>query len=271
MDLTVSRRAGTQPWAGARLTEPRFTAAFLPAISSRNFAGGASRLFIPSQTRTTFPRVGLCWRNELVSEGALSAPVERTIPGYPLGIVWVGRVFSTVGSNVIFGAYASSLPAGTSLALQGGSSTSVFMLARNNFGTTMNRGLNHPSFTGPLNEPLVILFQSRSPSDHVICCAGAIQRDSTNIGSLAAPLSNLSFGNNSVNGIDHAFGGMYSGAFSDEELQALSQGPEHIYSMFQRRTYFPEAAASALPTLSAATFAPGSLTSSGFRPRVTAS
>lgn len=37
-----------------------------------------------------------------------------------------------------------------------------------------------------------------------------------------------------------------------------------------RRIFVPQAAASGLPTLSAATYVPGSLSSSGFRPRVTA-
>lgn len=57
-------------------------------------------------------------------------------------------------------------------------------------------------------------------------------------------------------------------ALSDNEIAEVSRDPWQLFA--PRRILMPTVAASTLPTLSAATFVPGSLTSSGFRPRVTA-
>ncbi len=54
------------------------------------------------------------------------------------------------------------------------------------------------------------------------------------------------------------------------EVAALSANPWQLFAPAERRIWVPSAGGS-LPTLSAATYMPGSLTSSGFRPRVTAS
>lgn len=59
-------------------------------------------------------------------------------------------------------------------------------------------------------------------------------------------------------------------ALSDDELLSVHRNPWQVIS--PRRIWLPASAAGgSLPTLSAATYMPGSLTSSGFRPRVTAS
>jgi len=63
------------------------------------------------------------------------------------------------------------------------------------------------------------------------------------------------------------FLGVISGMVSDNLARRLSRGIGAAYKT--RRVVIP-AAASSLPTLSSATWVPGSLTSSGFRPRVTA-
>lgn len=65
--------------------------------------------------------------------------------------------------------------------------------------------------------------------------------------------------------------GICLGAWTDEALLDFSRNPWQIFP--PRRIHVPyyPAVAGGLPTLSAATYMPGSLTSSGFRPRVTAS
>jgi hypothetical protein len=64
--------------------------------------------------------------------------------------------------------------------------------------------------------------------------------------------------------------GLWPGRWlSYAELDALAQNPWQLFA--PRRIFIPYAAAAGgLPTLSAATYVPGSLTSTGFRPRVTA-
>ena len=54
----------------------------------------------------------------------------------------------------------------------------------------------------------------------------------------------------------------------DAEVAALTENPQRLYS--QRRIWVPQAAITGLPTLSLPTYTPGSLTATGFRPRVTA-
>lgn len=62
------------------------------------------------------------------------------------------------------------------------------------------------------------------------------------------------------------------GALRDEVMRSLRR-PEDAFALLTtpRRYYVPTSYEAGLPTLSAATYMPGSLTSSGFRPRVTAS
>lgn len=57
-------------------------------------------------------------------------------------------------------------------------------------------------------------------------------------------------------------------ALSDYELSSLYQNPWQLFA--PRRIWVPQAAITGLPTLSLPTYVPGSLTASGFRPRVTA-
>lgn len=62
----------------------------------------------------------------------------------------------------------------------------------------------------------------------------------------------------------------WSRALSADEILSLEDNPWQLFAPLERRIWLP-AASGGLPTLSAATYMPGSLTSSGFRPRVTAS
>lgn len=65
--------------------------------------------------------------------------------------------------------------------------------------------------------------------------------------------------------------GVCLGAWTDEALLDFSRNPWRVFAPQRIRVPHYPAAAGGLPTLSAATYMPGSLTSSGFRPRVTAS
>lgn len=63
---------------------------------------------------------------------------------------------------------------------------------------------------------------------------------------------------------------LWDRALSDDELLSVHRNPWRVLA--PRRLWLPTSAAGgSLPTLSAATYMPGSLTSTGFRPRVTAS
>jgi hypothetical protein len=70
-------------------------------------------------------------------------------------------------------------------------------------------------------------------------------------------------------------GGQYYIALFNRELtdpEALEINSKRFSVYEERRVYFPvSSAAPSLPTLSTATYVPGSITSTGFRPRVTAS
>lgn len=55
---------------------------------------------------------------------------------------------------------------------------------------------------------------------------------------------------------------------SDDEMIALYENPWQLFA--PRRIWVPQAAIAGLPTLSLPTYTPGSLTATGFRPRVTA-
>lgn len=62
--------------------------------------------------------------------------------------------------------------------------------------------------------------------------------------------------------------GIVAGAWGDDALLDFTRNP---WQIFEPRRIFFSASAPVFPTLSAATYMPGSLTSTGFRPRVTAS
>ena len=64
-----------------------------------------------------------------------------------------------------------------------------------------------------------------------------------------------------------ALAATFSVALPSGLARSLSLNP---WAMFERRVWLPTVAAAAVPTLSAATYVPGSITSAGFRPRVTA-
>lgn len=67
---------------------------------------------------------------------------------------------------------------------------------------------------------------------------------------------------------DIAMLAVWARILSDRECAELSRNP---WQIFEPRRIFFSASAPTFPTLSAATYMPGSLTSTGFRPRVTAS
>lgn len=60
----------------------------------------------------------------------------------------------------------------------------------------------------------------------------------------------------------------WSRCLSDNELQSVCNNPWQLFA--PRRIWVPQAAITGLPTLSLPTYTPGSLTATGFRPRVTA-
>lgn len=84
-----------------------------------------------------------------------------------------------------------------------------------------------------------------------------VGRQSTSIGTSYA-----------VNAIVHGYF-IFNRALSDNECAEISANPWQLFAPRTQRIW-PPAATSGLPTLSAATYVPGSLTASGFRPRVTA-
>lgn len=66
-----------------------------------------------------------------------------------------------------------------------------------------------------------------------------------------------------------ALAAFWSRTLSEAELRAVRAAPWQLFA--PRRIWVPQAAISGLPTLSLPTYTPGSLTATGFRPRVTAS
>jgi len=66
-----------------------------------------------------------------------------------------------------------------------------------------------------------------------------------------------------------ALAGIFNRALSDPEILSLSSDPWQLFA--PHRIWVPQAAITGLPTLSLPTYTPGSLTATGFRPRVTAS
>lgn len=63
-------------------------------------------------------------------------------------------------------------------------------------------------------------------------------------------------------------GALWDRALTGDEVLALSLNPWRLFA--PRRIWVPQAGITGLPTLSLATFTPGSITTNGFRPRVTA-
>ena len=64
------------------------------------------------------------------------------------------------------------------------------------------------------------------------------------------------------------FSAQWTRTLSDDEIVSLSGNPWQLFA--PRRIWVPQAAITGLPTLSLPTYTPGSLTATGFRPRVTA-
>ena len=72
--------------------------------------------------------------------------------------------------------------------------------------------------------------------------------------------------------LNNSFGLLAAGwgrALSPDEVASFSANPWQLFA--PRRIWVPQAAITGLPTLSLPTYVPGSLTATGFRPRVTAS
>jgi hypothetical protein len=69
-----------------------------------------------------------------------------------------------------------------------------------------------------------------------------------------------------------AFVAIFNRSFSSAALQRISRDPDaYLYPRRNTRYWLSEVAAPAVPTLSASTYVSGSLTSTGWRPQVTAS
>lgn len=66
-----------------------------------------------------------------------------------------------------------------------------------------------------------------------------------------------------------AIWGIWNRALSNYEIQQLYENPWQLFA--PRRIPIPTPAAAAVPTLSASTYVPGSMTSTGWRPQITAS
>jgi hypothetical protein len=113
----------------------------------------------------------------------------------------------------------------------------------------------------------------------------ALLRGFKNGALIEAPSTNIAANSWTVNrigiGVLYAAGNFSLGAYgsslllffnrelSDSEQASLAANPWQLFAARVQRIWSP--AAAAIPTLSAATFLPGSITASGFRPRVTAS
>lgn len=123
--------------------------------------------------------------------------------------------------------------------------------------------------------PKVVAAVRYGDNDHQLFVNGVSERtEVAGIGNLFGTAATPTIGNDPQDPINSIFTGgialvaLFRSALSPHGIKALSDNP---WQLFQpRRIFVPQAGITGLPTLSLATYVPGSLTSSGFRPRVTA-
>lgn len=127
------------------------------------------------------------------------------------------------------------------------------------------------SGAAPLNTPIVFAAK-KAGSTLTVWRNGLLEQTVSNVDNGTSNISgDLAYGpqgSGSACGTELYLASWSPVAVADVEMQNLGRNPWQLFA--PRRILVPTVAASTLPTLSAATFVPGSLTSSGFRPRVTA-
>src|SRR5574337_182611 len=209
----------------------------------------------------------------------------------PYAASWPGALVTSDGAGTgdyTLLSFSAPVAEGTisSLISQASGSTQLYLLANTNGGYGVSSGTltlgewdgNNPMFEAPgvVDGGWHVFVGVRSGTTRYIDCDGVHVGTGTGVvarvyASGAFLYSSGIYGyTNWTRPHPHVMQAAWNRALTPAERKNIGRNPWQVFA--PQRLWLPTSAAGgSLPTLSAATYMPGSLTSSGFRPRVTAS